>query len=414
MRMHSYVILLLACLMATACNPTPRDLDGPGGQAGADTPDPFVAMMRDHGLRVYWDRSSLLENNEQIERMFLLDENVYYLTNNNTMLCQNARTGQFKWAYNVAPAGRPVFAPAHVDEVNFPDDLSNMAEILDPDKINYVQSFDAVTINTLSYVLLLDRNTGRVVRSQDEGLFNKFAADDSGVSDGSNYFVGSPTGRCYGIDMVVGVEIWREDAEGSVTAAVRYYNDRVYFASYDGKLRCFKTRPKIEFQWAKITPGPLVANFLIHRGRLLLPCETNRLYCLDALNGDEIWEGPFITRGELRADVQASEDTVFQYAENDGLYAVDLHTGKQRWHMTEGRYVAAVLEGVAYVMDANKGMHLIDELTGEESAVIDMSRFTLILPNANDTGIYTVGEDQATYCFRPLSAGYLTPEMLAD
>ncbi len=308
-----------------------------------------------------------------------------------------------------------MFAPAHVDEVTFPDDLSNMAQILDPDKIAYAQSFDAVTINTLSYVLVLDRTTGRVVRSHDEGQFDKFAADDSGVSDGSNYFVGSPTGRCYGIDLVVGVEIWREDAAGSITAAVRYYNDRIYFASHDGMLRCFKTRPKVEFQWGKITSGRLIGNFLIHRGRLLLPCESNRLYCLDALNGDEIWEGgPFITRGDLRADVQASDDTVFQYAEDDGLYAIDLHTGKQRWHMAEGRYVAAVMEGVAYVIDADKGMHLVDELTGEESALIDMSRFTLILANANDAGIYAVDTDQTTYCFRPLSAGYLTPEMLAD
>jgi outer membrane protein assembly factor BamB len=416
MRMHSYVILL-ACLLAAACNPTdtPAARQSDVNLAAPSARDTFDATLREHGLRIYWDRQAQLRPGETIARQYLLDENVYYLTNLNTLLCYNARTGVFKWACNVAPANTPVFAPAHVDEVTFPDDTLGMPEILAPETIQYAQSFDAVTINTLSYVMLINRETGHVVRSPDEGRFDDFAADGPGVCDGINYFVGSPTGRCYALDLLAGdgVEAWREDAYGSIGAAVRYYNDRVYFASYDGLLRCFKTVPEIEFIWAKITQGRLVTDFLIHRGRLLLPCETNRLYCLDALNGEELWP-PFITRGDLTTPVQASEDTIFQYADDDGLYAVDLHTGEQRWRLADGRYVAAVVEGVAYVIDANQQMRLIDELSGEQIGMIDMSDFTMIMPNADGSAIYAVTDDQILYCLRPLSAGYLTPDMLTD
>ncbi len=83
MRMHSYVILL-ACLMAAACNPSssdPRDIGQPGqggdvDQSSQGSDVAIITTLRENGLRLYWDRKGLVTPGEQIERIFLLDENV--------------------------------------------------------------------------------------------------------------------------------------------------------------------------------------------------------------------------------------------------------------------------------------------------------------------------------------------------
>ena len=315
-------------------------------------------------------------------------------------------------SYSVAPPEQTVFAPIHVDDVALPEDVLGIEAITNPDSVPAVVPFNAVIINTLSYVVVLDRKNGRVVRGPHDVRFS-FAANTGGASNGAMFFVGGINGRFYGIDLLTGVESWQEGTGKLLTASLRYDDGILYVGGEDGVFGAWTITAKHEFGWERTVEGAISADFYLGNDQCFVPCEDRRLYAISARDGTYIWP-PFITAGELRTPVQVSDATIFQYANGDSLYAVNRLTGQERWNMPDGRTILAVMEGKAYVLDKDKMMHVVDELTGEVSATVDMNGLDLLLANTSTPAIYGATRDGDVFCFRLISAGHLTPAMLEE
>ena len=82
--------------------------------------------------------------------------------------------------------------------------------------------------------------------------------------------------------------------------------------------------------------------------------------------------------------------------------------------MPDGRTILAVMDGKAYVLDKDKMMHVVDEMTGEVSATVDMAGLDLLLANTTTPAIYGATRDGDVFCYRLTSAGHLTPAMLEE
>jgi outer membrane protein assembly factor BamB len=109
---------------------------------------------------------------------------------------------------------------------------------------------------------------------------------------------------------------------------------------------------------------------------------------------------------------QLSELTIFQYVRQDGLYAVNLANGKVRWKMPEGRKVVAIMKGTVYVLDKNKNLRMVNEITGKGDRYVPLSGFQHYAANVKAPAVYVATDDGEVFCIRKKDAGRLTAEML--
>ena len=160
------------------------------------------SVLAEAGLQYYWKMPLKLNDGEAVMRLTLLDENLYCLTTSNRLIAVDASVGKPKWSRTVAEFGQKVFSPTHAEKMWLPERVSGIKEILSPETVVRIGPFDAVFINTVSYVLVLDRNNGKVHRK----IPFSFAANTSGMSDGEYFYAASVKGWYYGIRLPEAVE----------------------------------------------------------------------------------------------------------------------------------------------------------------------------------------------------------------
>jgi outer membrane protein assembly factor BamB len=393
--------ILLASL--AGCNTSPKS-----EFEGIVHPDVLAAA----GLQYYWRVSVPMDSGERVARLYRMDENLYCLTNLNRLIGIDAVTGVPKWSYVVADPQETVFPPTHADGVQISEKVSGVSQIMAVSQPTLMPAFNAVMINTLSYVVVLDRTNGRLMRK----ISFDFAASVGGASDGACFFVGSNTGRYYGIRLQEALNRWPLSTSGTIIAPLEYYGGRLYVAGTEGVFSCTQITQTSQIPppivW-KTPPasGAFTAPFHVDQRGCFVPCGNGRLYGLDAMTGRPLWD-PFVCKGPLQTAVQVDDTTVFQYAEGDTFYAINLTSGKQRWVMPNGRVVLAAMEGDVYVLDDRRGMQVVDEVLGKTKTTIPMVGFNLLLPNTDAPSIFAATADGRVACIRLKSAGYLSPEML--
>lgn len=417
MRALRLCLALATCLTLIACDDTTTTtqiVSEPEQPVSVVPQTPFdKETLADAGLQVYWAQPCALEPGEEARTLYQLDELVYFVTNYNTLVAHSATAGNYRWRQNIGNLGQTVFAPTHVDSVAIADDAHGMKEVLDPQSLEFVQSYDAVFINTLSYVMIIDRRTGRVVRGQEEVPFPGYAASAAGASDGANYYVPAANGWVHAIELATNAQVWVESTDAMISTDLIYNDNFLYVGSEDGAAYCFDTNRR-KMEWRHQTPGPILANPALGKGRLVVPCEELRLYCFDTVGGNSTWTDAFVLPGRLTTPVKLSQLAAYQYCDDKGLYAVSLETGQLLWHLPEGRQVVMVDDYKAYILDDNEQLHVLKEDTGEELAVVDFSGFDMVLSNASAPAIYAAMRNGDLFCIRPISAGYLTPEMMIE
>ncbi len=378
-------------------------------QDGGESPQPtHPTVFAEAGLTYYWRFRVPLPDEERIVRLYRLDENLYCMTNRNRVVAMDAASGRVKWIRRVAEPDQAVFRPCHGDLLVLSETASGIADILDPRRADRPEPFDAVFFNTLSYVRVINRKTGEVVR---EAVPFDFAANTGGDTNGLYYFVGSVKGIYYGILLQEAVEVWKLSTRDILSAPLVYHDRRLYVGSTDGSFYCTQVSGRGDELWRQETDGPITAAFHVDQRGCFVPSEDNRLYAFGLISGLPLWE-PFICEGPLRDPVQVGERTVFQYARRDRLYAIDVANGRKRWDLEQGRVVLAVVDAEAYVLDAAGNLRVIDEMTGETIRTLPLTGWDVFLRNATAPAIYMASEDGHVACIRPQDSGYLSPAEL--
>ena len=360
-------------------------------------------------LQYYWHYKVDLQGGESLQRVYHLDENLYCITSNNRMLVLDALRGIPKWRFQVAEPGQTVFRPVHWDNMILPEKVSGMAEILDPRRVLKVAPFNAVLINTLSRVFVLDRTTGKLIRTVEF----PFAANTGGATDGAHFVVGATSGRYHAVRLLEAVPTWTKGTDDLLTAPVVHYSGRAYIASEDRTFRSTRISDWGVVEWTRKTGGPITAEFVVDKRGCFVPCEDNRIYAFSPLGGAELWR-PFVCQGPLRDPVQVGLTSVFQYASQDKFYAVNLASGRLRWATPAGRLVLAVLDGNVHLLDSDLNLLIIDEIRGDIVSALPMTGFNLFVGNAMNPVIYAGTHGGRLVCIRPLGDGHLTPEMFKE
>ena len=392
--------LILGAILASGCAARAARDDWAG------VPGPEVLAKAQ--LQYYWRYRVPLDSGATIQRIWRLDENLYALTSGNRLICLDAVVGTYKWGRQVAEAAQTVFAPSHADSVMVPE-AGGIAAIINPPDRARMKAFNAVVINTLSYALLLNRDTGEQVRR----LPFDFAANTGCSADSTYLYAASTKGLFYAIRLADGLPHWTLSTGDMISTRPKLFNRRLYVASQDA--RFYAVNPEIERDrklWTQETDAPLTADFYVDARGCFVPSQDYRLYAYETAGGTDLWT--FRTQGPLTQGAQVGAKSVFQYSDNDKFYCIDIANGRERWTSPEARQVLAVVEPNVLALSADGRLLVISETLGKVEMSLPLTGLNLFARNAAKPMIFAAGRDGRFVCIRPAGAGALTAEMLKD
>ena len=366
------------------------------------------------GWQYYWSmpRPSFFQGGESVDRIYRLGDAVFTLTNRNRLVAYEAATGRVRWSLEVAPADETVFEPVFVKDMSLHQTVPGLKTIVDSDTAPLAPLFDALVIDTPYYAVVVNALTGKVVRDEGVSTFKDINAGTGGCADGRRYYGVSSKGMCFAFDLDAGFRVWSFGGYSGVVAPLREYAGLIYLGNRAGEIMVGKADKDRNLEWMRTIPEPIVAPFAVGKRGLFVAGEQGGVYAFQAIGGTPMWEEPFRCQGRLVDPVQVSGRTVFQRAEDDALYAINLTDGKGRWTMKDGRRVLAIVGEDAFVLDGRRVLHVVNEETGKEKWALPLTGLDVFLSGTGGEGIWAATRDGRVVCLRPLTAGRLTLDKL--
>ena len=359
-------------------------------------------------LQYYWKRQLSLDRGEVIVRMYCMDENLYFLTDQNHLYAMDAAVGNPKWNLPVTRTQDTVFSPTHISNMRLSEKVEALENFGQPFPSEVFETFVAVLINSMNRLLVIDRKRGKVFR---DIPFAGYVATNRGVSDGTYFYVASDSRLYYSLKLESGVNVWWKEMGETIMAPMSFYNGRLYMGTVKGVFRCADVDNFGEKRWQLRFYGPVRSGFHVDARGVFLACEDRQIYSLDPGSGVKLWD-PVSLKGAITGLMQVGELTIFQYAAGDGLYAINLANGKLRWKKPDGRRVLALMDGVVCLLDGRNNLQMVNEITGKSISSTPLGGFDFYAENLTAPAIYTARKDGKVFCIRPKRAGRLTAEML--
>lgn len=327
-------------------------------------------LLNQAGLKSVWQSSLALNAGEKVQKISIIGDYLYILTDTNYLFCIDRNTGRLNFAADIALPNMPVSQP-----VVYGDTAYIVAEnkIIAFDLVQGAEKFNTkISIPVLaaigankSYLYVPSLKTRLNIMDTEEChiLFEASADDGSNIttvtaSDAHVVFA-TNSGSVVCMNAAEPKKIWQFDAVGSITAPLVTGEDALYLSSRD----------------------------------------TN-LYKVDSSTGKLIWK--FHAGSALTDSARATENTVYQYARTKGLYAVDAKSGKLLWLLPDGVDVLAEDGNISYVFDKNNVCTVMNNKDAKKIYTINFASATATAANVADAKIYIMA-DKNISCIQPVA-----------
>ena len=374
-------------------------------QPAASVPLVSPDVLAKADLAYYWQQRSQLDAGESIQKLWRLEENLYALTSQGRLICLDAAAGTMRWNAKVSNGAQLVFAPCHADSLVL--SAAGVQEAMLPNKLGETaKPFQAVIINTITRVLVLDRRTGQERRRIDLS----FAANTPGSTDGQFYYLGSVKGSFFAMNLSTGLAQWEMTAGDLLSVRPVIFQHRLYVASQSGRFMAIEPSRESKHLWAEDTDGPLTAEFHVDKRGCFVPSQDDHIYCYDFVTGQELWS--YLTQGPLLEDVQVGQRSVYQYARGDRFYALDVATGRKRWDNRQARTVVAMMSPNILALTADRRLLVLDDLRGQALMDLPMTGLDYFVPNVDMDAVFAASADGRFVCIRAKDARHLSAKAL--
>ncbi len=320
----------------------------------------------------FWQFQVPLEPNQALVAAYLVDDALYLATNDGYAIALDAFTGAIRWLQPVTGTAYRVRRPAHAG-----------------DKVIFVTPVD---------IQVYDRRSG-------DGLARRelrFPAGTGAVSDGRRIYFGGLDARLHCHDVETLMRDWRVGVEGPVSSTPVLFGPAVFCAS-QGREVIAATQQRA-FRWHNVVGGAVSADLVAFDNRVYVACEDQSLYCFDVISGTRDWRTLFSS--PLREPPLPTEKLVFQYAEGEGLVAIErglMHEIEKRvrWALPQARHALAVNGNTLYALDAAGDLLVVDTTSGSVQHTIPTNGLNFVMPTGVEPTIYLAAADGRTVCLRP-------------
>lgn len=176
-------------------------------------------------------------------------------------------------------------------------------------------------------------------------------------------------GRAFAVDETTGVELWRYQASGWLTAS-SYADGRVFFGLSDnaGGVLCINATTGGEIWKQDTSPNFVKGTPLVHEGTVYVGLTDNYTRAFDAATGHYKWG--YKTNGPVYSSPAANGDFLFFGSDDGNLYALNISepTPISTWNFTANgaiRSTPAIDNGRVFFGSDNHMLYALDETTGK-------------------------------------------------
>ncbi|RME36860.1 MAG: hypothetical protein D6788_10725 [Planctomycetota bacterium] len=361
----------------------------PTVEAGAELVDPFA--LHEAGISRYWQARVPMEAGDTIERIELLDDTLYVVTDGGSVFALTAETGLVRWGASITAAAYPILPISH---------------------LRTADGTGPTIIPTVTGVLLFDRYSGERLHTFSFPV--RVGGRILGTRD-ALYF-GGAKGRFYAYRLLghgKAAELfkaWEAMSWGAVTASPVFLDERtLVFASEGGFVFACRADDKA-LVWMARTAAPITADPAVDEHGVYVASLDRSLYKLHPTTGRVVWQRQF--PDPLEEGPIVIGDTVYQWSPHAGMTTLDAKTGAVRWVCEPGRVLTSHTAGGDWILTKDRRFAVVDHDRGEVKQTIAVPDVDGAVSNPRTDFAYLFNRDGRVVCLKSDGATYLKRQQI--
>jgi outer membrane protein assembly factor BamB len=304
-------------------------------------------------LKIQWETKLPIRATERLERLFILGNHIYALSDHNYVVSLNRETGNVIFNRSFAPAG-----------------LTMLGLELYKDELISVIGNRLVEI---------DPEFGKELRSKSL----EFSVTCPAVRNSSFFYLAGVDRRLRALRARDKVKLFEVAAEKTITSVIA--DDHfVVFATDAGNVTSM-TPDKPNRLW-RFEAGDGIVGPMVRDGESLFAASKDTyVYKLNL-----VWK--YQTGGILDASPRVTREVVYQYVRYRGLSAIDKNSGTLIWQLPGGVDLLAEANGKAYVITNAGTLVVMDNKKAKRLHSVNFASVSKYGANVTDSKIYIADE----------------------
>jgi outer membrane protein assembly factor BamB len=346
-----------------------------GFSAEGGSPRLVSAELLEHAhLKIVWENELPIKKAESVDRMFLLANRIYVISDRNYVLSLNKQNGKIAFGKTVAPAG-----------------LLISGMMLYGDELLYVNGSSLVRI---------DAESGLERKTIDIGQGMTCPA----TRNGSYFYAAGVDKRLHALRVENMVQAFEVAADNnSVITSILADEGFVVFTTDKGNVICIAPNRAVrlwQFDAAGAVAGPVVRDWM----SLYFASKDMNVYRIDMTEqpgGKQlVWK--YQAAGMLEEAPRVTQSVVYQHVRGKGVVAIDKQTGSSIWSVPRGDDLLAEAGGRAYVITDTATLVVMDNAKAEKLYSVNFAGVSKHAANAMDDKIYIADKHGRIACLQPV------------
>jgi hypothetical protein len=332
------------------------------------------ALLEHANLKILWENELPIKKAEHLERLLILGNRVYAISNRNYMVSLNRENGDMIFGRVVEPAGLPVTGLNLYGDTLISISGSKLIEI-EPESgverravdVGFSIVCPAARNSLFLYLAGIDRRL-HVLRAEDNVQIFEVAADNDSMitsilAHEISVIFSTEAGNIISITPDMPRRQWQFDAAGGINGPIIRDGISLFFASKDTN---------------------------VYRVDIVgLPMKRQL-----------VWK--YQTDGVLENAPHVTYAVVYQYVPRKGVTAIDKDNGKFMWSVPGGVELLAEANGRAYVITKNSTLVVMDNLRAKRLYSVNFAEVSRYAANMADSNIYIADDRGRVACLQPV------------
>jgi outer membrane protein assembly factor BamB len=341
-----------------------------GGSSGLVSPE----LLEHANLRIMWEKELPIKKAESVDRMFLLANRLYVISDRNYVLSLNKEDGKIVFGKTVAPAG-----------------LLTSGMMLYGDELLYVNGSSLVRV---------DAESGMERKTMDFGQGMTCPA----ARNGSHFYAAGIDKRLHALRVENMVQAFEVAADNdSVITSILADESFVIMTTDKGNVICIAPNRAArlwQFDAAGAIAGPVVRDWM----SLFFASKDTNVYRIDMAGrpGQKQLVWKYRAAGMLEKAPRVTQSVVYQHVRGKGVVAIDKETGSSMWSVPGGDDLLAEAKGRAYVITDAATLVVMDNAKAQKLYSVNFAGVSKHAANAMDDKIYIADKRGRIACLQPV------------